>query len=217
MSVYRIFCILFLFAILLSSCSVLSSDSEEILSNEDSQIVTDQDVYTTAFKHATVSPQDTFRFEIRFNIIASYQNNTEQRVYLSQCLKGKLPGVMPEATTMGIVHASDNDNVEKARLLRISGGLADTGCFSNHQPAVKVEPGQVLVDTIRVTSELFSEEGFTRIGDYSASDLDGNYQLIYGGGTCLEEGSDRVIPENCIFLNASDIPRSNVFEVRVVF
>lgn len=215
MYVYRTFYILLFLTILLYSCSILSSDSNEVPSGEEAEIVTDQEVYTAAITRAVVSPQETFKFVFRFDIIASYQNNTDQSVYLTQCLKGTLPEVLPEATTLGIVHAGDNNNVTKAQLLRISGGLAETGCFSNQQPAIKVEPGQVRVDTFRVNSVLFSEEGIAQIDNYTASDLEGNYRLIYGGGSCLEEGSDHVVPENCIFKDASDIPRSNAFEVRI--
>jgi len=208
----KVFIIIALFttAALFAACNLLSSDSED--DPAQTMIQTDQDVYVTSFKHDVVSPQEEFRFVIRFNIIAEYQNNTGQTVYLTRCLGGQMPG-FDISTNMAIVHAGNGLGTEEAHIFRLGGKLPNTSCFFNSKP-VKVEPGEARTDTIRVTSARFSLEGQTSRGETSL-DLEGKYRLVYSGGTCLDEDSPGRVARECMFTDISQVPMSNVFEVRV--
>lgn len=197
-------------AALLAACNLLSSDDKDDPVN--SMIQTDRDSYVTSFKHAVVSPQETFRFEIRFDIIAEYQNRTGQTVYLTNCLKGNMPG-FNFVRNMAIVSAEDGLGTDEAQILRFSGGPPNTPCLPDFDP-IKVEPGEVRADTIRVTSDLFSSEGKTSRGETSL-DLEGKYRIVYSGGTCLKEDPFVRVPEECMFTDISQVPVSNVFEVHV--
>jgi len=197
-------------AALLAACNLLDSDDED--DPVQAMIQTDRDVYITSFKHDVVSPQEEFRFVIRFNIIAEYQNNTGQTVYLINCMRGQMPG-FDFLRSMAIVHAENGTGTETANLFRFSGGPPSTSCRPGSEP-VKVEPGEVRTDTIRVTSDRFSLEGQTSRGETSL-DLEGEYQIVYSGSSCIREDSVFRVPEECMFTDISQIPVSNVFEVRV--
>ena len=195
---------------LFAGCNLLSSDSED--DTVQTMIQTDQDVYVTTFKHDVVSPQNEYRFVIRFNIIAEYQNNTGQTVYFINCMRGQMPG-FDFLRSMAIVHAENGTGTETANLFRFSGGPPSTSCRPGSEP-VKVEPGEVRTDTIRVTSDRFSLEGQTSRGETSL-DLEGEYQIVYSGSTCIREDSIVRVPKECMFTDISQVPMSNVFEVRV--
>jgi len=182
----KVFIIIALFTtVIFMGCSVNSDTNDEF----DADIQIDQDVY-----HAELtSINSNFRPVYEFEIVARYQNLTDQTLYFESC--------------------SENANRPFGGLKLLTPGEKTQSAYSEVCAGfgfVGIEPGESRSDTIRISGPSTWKFGTNE----PLGETEGVYRLEYPlAHTCLnEEGT--FVGDNCR-MQESDIPASNEFDVKL--
>lgn len=168
--------------LLLISCSILSEGPKEELTTKNLVFQTDQSTYTTQLKENL--PPAIYGF----TIIATFENRTDQTIYLSRCD----PNSRQPIYGLKLLNAEESDR---------SGYSWFYACAGHNHP-IAVRPGSVRIDTLHISGPN-SWDHFTK---ESSGVLEGKFQLGYDVLTCRSgDGCD--LPDS--------LSQSNEFEVRL--
>lgn len=134
----KIHILLFILALLLSSCSINRADLED--TDENTSISIDQDSYTAKLKNGTESYE--------FKLIADFKNKTSETIYLKRC--------NPESPNPVFNLQHTNKNVNSA--------FTPTWTCVDHAEHIEVKPGLQRVDTLKITGPNMWSENDEVIG-----------------------------------------------------